>query len=212
MEIYEKKLVIEGVNTLRQLTEKDEFWIKSEEEGRDVLVQHKYQQAFPFWKNNSSWTTEASRASALVKMHQLDLAQRLAEHEWSCLFPTIVANEKTKQVLSPASSEDNPHGTLRVVYREMQATSPVVPNRKFNVLRSCTQIDQATWLIAEISHQSIESITFAINQTVGRVKQALEKHQPPSPGGDWPTEKQQVGAEDIASELLQDELRVLKLN
>ncbi|GJV02160.1 homeobox-leucine zipper protein ROC8 [Tanacetum coccineum] len=72
----------------------------------------------------------------------------------------------------------------------MQATSPVVPNRKFNVLRSCTQIDQATWLIAEISHQSIESITFAINQTVGRVKQALEKHQPPSPG-DWPTEKQQ---------------------
>ncbi|GJZ37113.1 hypothetical protein Tco_0583304 [Tanacetum coccineum] len=39
--------------------------------------------------------------------------------------------------------------------------------------------------------------------TVGRVKEALEKHQPPSPGGDWPTEKQQVGADDIASEILQ---------
>ncbi|GKD68321.1 homeobox-leucine zipper protein ROC8, partial [Tanacetum coccineum] len=96
--------------------------------------------------------SEASRAFAVVKMHHLDLAERLAENEWSCLFPNIVANEKTKQVLSPASSEDNPHGTLRVVYREMQATSPVVPNRKFTVLRSCTQIDQATWLIAEISH------------------------------------------------------------
>ncbi|GJU07572.1 hypothetical protein Tco_1124002 [Tanacetum coccineum] len=55
----------------------------------------------------------------------------------------------------------------------------------------------------EKRQQSIEAFTFAINQTVGRVKEALEKHQPPSPGGDWPTEKQQVGADDIASEILQ---------
>ncbi|GKD42808.1 hypothetical protein Tco_1267453 [Tanacetum coccineum] len=41
-----------------------------------------------------------------------------------------------------------------------------------------------------------------ITLTVGRVKEALEKHQPPSLG-DWPTEKQQVGAGDIASEILQ---------
>nr|GEX93932.1 homeobox-leucine zipper protein HDG12-like [Tanacetum cinerariifolium] len=34
----------------------------------------------------------------------------------------------------------------------MQATSPVVPNRKFAVVRSYTQIDQGTWLTAEILH------------------------------------------------------------
>ncbi|GJZ63033.1 homeobox-leucine zipper protein ROC8 [Tanacetum coccineum] len=117
MEDYHKKLVIDGVHTLRQLTEKNDFWIKFEQEGRDVLAQHKYQQAFPWWNKNLSWTTEASRASVVVKMHHRDLAERLAE-----------------------------------CYREMQATSLVVPNRKFTVLISCTQIDQGTWIIAEISH------------------------------------------------------------
>ncbi|GJU38796.1 homeobox-leucine zipper protein ROC8 [Tanacetum coccineum] len=91
--------------------------IKFEQEGRDVLAQHKYQQAFPWWNKNLSWTTEASRASVVVKMHHLDLAEWLAK-----------------------------------VYREMQATSLVVPNRNFTVLRSCIQIDQGTWHIAEISH------------------------------------------------------------
>nr|GEZ95735.1 homeobox-leucine zipper protein HDG11-like [Tanacetum cinerariifolium] len=57
--------------------------------------------------------------------------------------------------------------------------------------------------LQEKRQQSIESITFAINQTVGRVKEALEKHQHLlREECDWPTEKQ----------LMQDELRVLKLN
>nr|GEU74036.1 homeobox domain-containing protein/START domain-containing protein [Tanacetum cinerariifolium] len=34
----------------------------------------------------------------------------------------------------------------------MQATPPLVPNRKFTVLRTCLQIDQGTWVIAEPSH------------------------------------------------------------
>ncbi|GKE45524.1 hypothetical protein Tco_1472808 [Tanacetum coccineum] len=50
-------------------------------------------------------------------------------------------------------------------------------------------------------------ITFAIDQTIGIVKEAVEKPRPPSPSrGDW----QQVGANDIASEILQDELRSLE--
>ncbi|GJU08360.1 hypothetical protein Tco_1124790 [Tanacetum coccineum] len=48
-----------------------------------------------------------------------------------------------------------------------------------------------------------------ITLTVERVKEALEKPRPPSPSrGDW----QLVGADDIASEILQDELRQLKMN
>ncbi|GKE11882.1 hypothetical protein Tco_1415433 [Tanacetum coccineum] len=50
-------------------------------------------------------------------------------------------------------------------------------------------------------------ITFAIDQTIGIVKEAVEKPRPPSPSrGDW----QQVGANDIASEILQDDLRSLE--
>nr|GFA03008.1 homeobox-leucine zipper protein HDG11 [Tanacetum cinerariifolium] len=55
------------------------------------------------------------------------------------------------RVLSPGSSDENPHGTLHMVCKEMQATSPMVHNRKFPVLRTCLQIDQGTWVIAEPS-------------------------------------------------------------
>nr|GFB18763.1 homeobox-leucine zipper protein HDG11-like [Tanacetum cinerariifolium] len=48
------------------------------------------------------------------------------------------------RVLSPGSSNENPHGTLHMVYKEMQAASPMVPNRKFTILRTCLQIDQGT--------------------------------------------------------------------
>nr|GEZ52533.1 homeobox-leucine zipper protein ROC8 [Tanacetum cinerariifolium] len=34
----------------------------------------------------------------------------------------------------------------------MQVTSAMVPNKKFTVLRTCLQIDQGTWVIAEPSH------------------------------------------------------------
>ena len=93
MEDYYKRSVTTAVHTLRQLTknEKNDFWVKSEDDGRDVLVQHKYQQAFPWWSNNknkntssSSWTTEASRASAFVKMDHLDLADTLAKVRIVC--------------------------------------------------------------------------------------------------------------------------------
>ncbi|GJW83669.1 homeobox-leucine zipper protein HDG11 [Tanacetum coccineum] len=41
---------------------------------------------------------------------------------------------------------------LHMVYKEMQATLTMVANRKFTVLRTCLQIDQGTWVIAELSH------------------------------------------------------------
>ena len=37
--------------------------------------------------------------------------------------------------------------------------------------------------LQEQRQQAIESITLAINQTVERLKESLEKHQQPSPGG-----------------------------
>nr|GFD06704.1 homeobox domain-containing protein/START domain-containing protein [Tanacetum cinerariifolium] len=75
------------------------------------------------------------------------------------------------------------------------------------VLRKLVEGNQP---LQENMQQSIESITFAINHTVGRVKEALEKHQHllreecvyATCIVYWPTEKQ----------LMHDELRVLKLN
>nr|GEW78641.1 homeobox-leucine zipper protein HDG5-like isoform X1 [Tanacetum cinerariifolium] len=60
-------------------------------------------------------------------------------------------------------------------------------------LKNCVQLENIQ-LAVTLGTTSL--LLLSINQwgggTVGRVKEALAKHQPPSPGGDWPTEKQQV--------------------
>ncbi|PWA98541.1 START domain-containing protein [Artemisia annua] len=168
MDAKYKLSVVAAVHELRELFkyENNDLWIKSEE-GRDVLVQHKYQQAFPWWynnenKNNSlSWTTEASRASALVMMDHLDLAFMLAEGEWHFTFPHMVTKEETIRDLSHGSG-NTPDGVLLLglicshiqIRKELQATSPcMVAKRRFmNLLRAYVQIDQGMWVIAEISH------------------------------------------------------------
>nr|GEZ49206.1 homeobox domain-containing protein/START domain-containing protein [Tanacetum cinerariifolium] len=146
------------------------------EQGRDVLVQHKYRQAFPWWNNNSSWTTEASRASALVKMHHSDLADMLAEEDWSFDFPHIVAKEETIRVLSPGKSD----GTLPLAILPPMATPS--PSRGGSVITLVLQmLVDGNQPLQEKRQQSIKSITFAINQTLERIKEALEKPRPPSP-------------------------------
>lgn len=68
--------------TVKELQElfKDDMWIKSPG-GRDVLDEHKYQQAFPrsSKRNHESWLTEASRAVECIKMNHLDLADMITE-------------------------------------------------------------------------------------------------------------------------------------
>ncbi|PWA38216.1 homeobox-leucine zipper protein HDG11 [Artemisia annua] len=67
----------------------------------------------------------------------------------------MVAKEETIAVLSPGSSEDNPDGSLKLMYKELQVTSPLVAKRKFTCLRTCKQIDQGTWVVADISYEPI---------------------------------------------------------
>ncbi|GJW40853.1 zinc finger, CCHC-type containing protein [Tanacetum coccineum] len=46
---------------------------------------------------------------------------------------------------------------------------PMVANRKFTVLRTCLQIDQGTWVIAELSHVSAPYTIERITETVSKV-------------------------------------------
>lgn len=38
------------------------------------------------------------------------------------------------------------------MYEQMHMLSPLVPQREFYILRSCQQIDQGAWVIADISY------------------------------------------------------------
>ncbi|GKD06998.1 homeobox-leucine zipper protein HDG11, partial [Tanacetum coccineum] len=73
--------------------------------------------------------------------------------DWSFDFPHIVAKDETIRVLSPGKSDLTSDGTLLLLRKELQATSPcMAAKRRFTLLRMCIQIDQGTWVVAEISH------------------------------------------------------------
>ncbi|GJV94406.1 homeobox-leucine zipper protein HDG11 [Tanacetum coccineum] len=148
-----------GVKELHELLKSDDMWIKKSPEGRDVVVldEDKYQKAFPrsSKRNHISWTTESSRAVAFIQMNHLDLADMITEYAWSFLFPNMVATDKTIKVMS-SGSDNSPHMTSQVhlhaqVSKQLHADSPMIATRNFAVLRTCLQIHQGTWIVAEIS-------------------------------------------------------------
>nr|XP_043639623.1 homeobox-leucine zipper protein ROC8-like [Erigeron canadensis] len=128
------------------------LWTKSPIDGRDILDEQHYQQTFPgtnYSSSSSSWT-EGSRASAVVNMKPMRLAHDLTTgNKWRELFPSIVLKEIAIRVLINGPSLDNPDGSLQLIYTELQATTPFIPKRRFAFLRTCKQIDQSTWVVAD---------------------------------------------------------------
>ncbi|GKC77620.1 homeobox-leucine zipper protein HDG11, partial [Tanacetum coccineum] len=68
------------------------------------------------------------------------------------LLMLIVLKLHSCEGITSASMAATSHSYMLEVYKEMQATLTIVANRKFTVLRTCLQIDQGTWVIAELSH------------------------------------------------------------
>ncbi|KAJ8479264.1 hypothetical protein OPV22_022991 [Ensete ventricosum] len=130
------------------------LWLKSASNGTEVLQSETYERIFqrPSQQFKFSDTrTEASRDSALVIMDAATLVDMFMDAtKWMELFPTIVSNARTIDVLASGMSGTR-SGSLVLMYEELQVLSPVVPTRHFCFLRYCQQIDPDLWVIADVS-------------------------------------------------------------
>ncbi|RWW81642.1 hypothetical protein BHE74_00009944 [Ensete ventricosum] len=132
------------------------LWLKSASNGTEVLQSETYERIFqrPSQQFKFSDTrTEASRDSALVIMDAatlVDMFMDAVSTKWMELFPTIVSNARTIDVLASGMSGAR-SGSLVLMYEELQVLSPVVPTRHFCFLRYCQQIDPDLWVIADVS-------------------------------------------------------------
>ncbi|XVE57206.1 hypothetical protein DITRI_Ditri04bG0072900 [Diplodiscus trichospermus] len=140
---------------LRLLQTDEPLWIKSTNDGRDVLNLESYGRIFP--RTNTHFKSpnvriEASRDSGVVIMNGLALVDMFMDsNKWVEIFPTIVSVAKTIEVISSGMLGSH-NGSLQLMYEELQVLSPFVPTREFYILRYCRQIDQGLWAIVNVSY------------------------------------------------------------
>ncbi|KAK8537004.1 hypothetical protein V6N12_043185 [Hibiscus sabdariffa] len=108
---------------LRLLQSNEPLWIKSTNDGRDVLNLETYERIFP--RPNTHFKSpnvriEASRDSGVVIMNGLALVDMFMDsNKWVELFPTIVSIAKTIEVIS-ARMMGTQSGSLQLMYEELQ--------------------------------------------------------------------------------------------
>ncbi|CAA2961068.1 homeobox-leucine zipper HDG11 [Olea europaea subsp. europaea] len=140
---------------IRLLQTNEPLWMKSTNDGREILNLENYERIFPGHNNqlkNPNIRIEASRDSGVVIMNGLTLVDMFMDvNKWMVLFPTIVSRARTVEVLS-SGMIGIPSGALQLMYEELQVLSPLVPTRQFYFLRFCQQIKQGSWAIVDISY------------------------------------------------------------
>ncbi|KAB2607608.1 homeobox-leucine zipper protein HDG11 [Pyrus ussuriensis x Pyrus communis] len=148
---------------LRLLQTNEPLWMKSSTDGRDVLNLETYERIFPratSHSKNSYVRIEASRDSGVVIMSGLALVDMFIDlNKFAELFPTIVSMARTIEVIS--SGMLGGHGSLQLMYNELQVLSPLVPTREFYFLRYCQQIEQGLWAIVDVSYNFPQDNQFA---------------------------------------------------
>ncbi|CAL9217394.1 unnamed protein product [Arabidopsis halleri] len=132
------------------------MWIKSTIDGRTIIDPGNYKRYFT--KNSHLKSPiarpchhESSKEDVVVQMDARNLVDMFLNTEkWARLFPTIVNEAKTIHVLD--SMDQYPRRTFsRVIYEQLHILSPLVPPREFIILRSCRQLEEGLWLIADVS-------------------------------------------------------------
>ncbi|KAM1638305.1 hypothetical protein EV1_015819 [Malus domestica] len=148
---------------LRLLQTNEPLWMKSSTDGRDVLNLETYERIFPRATSHSKnpyVRIEASRDYGVVIMSGLALVDMFIDlNKFAELFPTIVSMARTIEVIS--SGMLGGHGSLQLMYNELQVLSPLVPTREFYFLRYCQQIEQGLWAIVDVSYDFPQDNQFA---------------------------------------------------
>ncbi|KAG8386154.1 hypothetical protein BUALT_Bualt03G0119600 [Buddleja alternifolia] len=98
---------------------------------------------------------EASRAIGVVFTNPISLVNMFMDvDKWSVIFSNIVSTARNLGVLSPANSE-NPNGAMQVMVAEFHVPSPLVKTREMYFVRYSRQIDNDTWVVSDVSLESI---------------------------------------------------------
>ncbi|PON97806.1 Octamer-binding transcription factor [Trema orientale] len=152
-----------AVDELIKLLRLDEpLWIKLSSAAaasncRYTLHRDSYEKMFPMRDNHFRSTSstarfESSKHSGLVAMSAAFLVDMfLDSNKWEDLFPTIIANAKTIEVLEHGEL-GNRHGALQLMHEQMHILSPLVPSREFYFLRHCQQNEVGNWVIVDVSY------------------------------------------------------------
>ncbi|KAG8084282.1 hypothetical protein GUJ93_ZPchr0010g11064 [Zizania palustris] len=96
--------------------------------------------------------TEGTRDNAVVIMNSITLVDAFLDaHKWMELFPSIVRNARTIQVINHgAASGHLGSGTLLLMQAEVQFLSPLVPAREVVFFRYCVyNADEGSWAIVD---------------------------------------------------------------
>ncbi|KAK8640342.1 hypothetical protein V6N13_008098 [Hibiscus sabdariffa] len=144
---------------VRLLRTNEPLWVKSRPDGRYVIHRENYVKSFPTASKLPSSTAriESSKDSALVTMNAARLVSMFLDADkWVDLFPTIVTEAKTIQVVETGMV----NGCLQLckifvhveMYERMHVPSPFVPPREFNFLRHCQEIEAGVWVLVDVSY------------------------------------------------------------
>ncbi|XP_020876074.1 homeobox-leucine zipper protein HDG9 [Arabidopsis lyrata subsp. lyrata] len=134
------------VTSLIQMEES--MWKKSSIDDRLVIDPVLYEKFFT--KINTNGRPESSKEVVVVQMDASNLIDMFLNAEkWARLFPTIVSEAKTIHVLD--SNDHRGQTFSRVIYEQLHILSPLVPPREFVILRTCQQMEENVWMIADVS-------------------------------------------------------------
>ncbi|KAL3824944.1 hypothetical protein ACJIZ3_020973 [Penstemon smallii] len=140
---------------IKLLQSNEPFWIKSTADGNDILDFESYERIFPRPNShlkNPNIRIEASRDSGVVIMNGLALVDMFMDaNKWLELFPTIVSNTRTIEVVS-SGMLGSQSGTLQLMHEELQVLSALIPTRQLYFLRFCQQIEQGSWAIVDVAY------------------------------------------------------------
>ncbi|XP_020582158.1 homeobox-leucine zipper protein ROC8-like [Phalaenopsis equestris] len=149
------ELATRSMDELIRLARTNEpLWTRIDSDGRENLNLETYDALFPRpgqQFRSADTRVETSRGSGDVIMNSFALVDMFMDSsKWMELFPTIVSNARTIDVLM-SGMDGSRSGALVLMFGEFLGLSPVVPSREFCFLRYCQQLEQGLWAISDVS-------------------------------------------------------------
>ncbi|CAA3015665.1 homeobox-leucine zipper HDG11-like, partial [Olea europaea subsp. europaea] len=142
---------------VKLLQVKEPVWINSPTDGTYLLHRDTYDKIFPKTNhfNTSSFRVESSKDSAVVAMAASNLIEMLLDsNKWKDMFPTMVTNARTIEVLASGSLA----ASLYLMYEKIHILSPLVEPREFLFIRYCQQLNSNTWVMADVSYDFVKEL------------------------------------------------------
>ncbi|XP_025647253.1 homeobox-leucine zipper protein HDG11-like [Arachis hypogaea] len=149
---------------LRLIRLNEPFWVGSAFDGKLVLHGESYEKMFPrvYQFNDGNSRVESSKESGIVNISGIQLVDLFLDSEkWVNAFPTIVTKAQTLEVFEIGLPESR-SGALQLMYEEMHGFSPLVASREFQFLRQCHQLEPGSWIITDVSFDSLRNYPFRL--------------------------------------------------